>query len=794
MANDNSHNQLLKQSTGTATALDALNRTHSVRVAGPHNLASYRSAFKVALGEYLLGHFEEAKSILKLMIPSFEAVLATHRKKADATELHLLYASTLTWLGRTHEKLDQEKEAMSAFKKAKAEFKEWIPKSKEPTGQVYLDYGVALFKRGSTNRSLTAFTEAANRGSLTAEANFYMGICLSRLNKSKEAEEHFRKALKQEPDHYLSRKALAELLEKEERISEAVKEYRTAILQMLDTGSLDEALIVAEHALTLSQQDPELLALKGNILRLQGDLESALEALNQSLEGQPINAFANGVKGLLLLEMDQKEEGIHLLEQALKLDPKIDWVPVKLAEALSNSGADEKSLSVLSKALNRNPLNVSAVVQKADILSALGRNDEALATLDNTIKLKPNDALLLAKKGQVLRYLNQHRKAVKVLRRSIELDPRVAWVHGELGAALYGINEYYDALLAVVNALAIEPDNVFALSYKSEILRALGRLEGSVERTEEALQVINQALALSPNDPWALGTKGQVLRDLGRLDEAVEALRKAIEIHPQLGWVHLEFATAQYSLGNYSLALEALDNALQVENDVEWLIYKAQILCEIARFKEAVETLDHVIRLKRNMATAFGLKGWSLQHLGLEEAANALSAYETAVKLDRDNLWWHKGVANGLYLMRDKDRAAAKYRWVLERAEEHCKEQPHDVSFLSLRGWCEYRLGNCKAAVMLFRQIASFSPTEVSNQFDLALALICGERYAEALTEYRRGVQRSRELPAPRRHGLAYIALDDLEVAILMQPDLAYIKAVVDASELLKDTLNAAVE
>lgn len=143
MANDNSHNRLLKQST-PVTTLDALNRTQSVRVAGPHNLTSYRSDFKRALGEYMLGHFEEAKSILILLIPSLEAVLATHQKKADATELHLLYASTLTWLGRTYEKLNQENDAKSAFKKAKAEFKEWISKCKDPTYHMYVDYGVAL--------------------------------------------------------------------------------------------------------------------------------------------------------------------------------------------------------------------------------------------------------------------------------------------------------------------------------------------------------------------------------------------------------------------------------------------------------------------------------------------------------------------------------------------------------------------------------------------------------------------------------------------------------------------------
>jgi tetratricopeptide (TPR) repeat protein len=147
-----------------------------------------------------------------------------------------------------------------------------------------------------------------------------------------------------------------------------------------------------------------------------------------------------------------------------------------------------------------------------------------------------------------------------------------------------------------------------------------------------------------------------------------------------------------------------------------------------------------------------------------------------------------------LYLTREGRKASAKYEWVLKKAEQHSTEQPDDVSFLSLRGWCEYRLGHCEKAVRLFRQIASLSPTEIANQFDLGLALICWGHYSEALNEYRRGVQRSRELPAPRRYGFAYIALDDLKVAILMQSGLAPIKEVEDALHLLNDCLRASAE
>jgi tetratricopeptide (TPR) repeat protein len=789
MVNNNWHSRLPNQPRVSVINMDSFTPTQPSRLRSLNSLASYRSDFKRALAEFSLGHFDEARPVLSLLITNLEPLIAAKRKGAAAAEAHLLYASTLTWFGRTCERLDQERESLNAYRRAKAEFQQWISKEKEPSGRMYLDYGVALFKLGSRRRALEALTNAANEGSLNAEGNFYMGICLEHVGKPQEAEKCFRKALNLDPNHYISRKALAELLERDKRVSDAVNEYRTVILQMLSAGSLDQALVITNHILKLTRQAPELLALKGDILRLQGDLKGALRILNRCLKREPKNAFAKAVKGLVLLEMDKKDMGVQLLEEAFKLDPKIDWVPVELATELNGCGDDIRALSVLNKALATNPRNIDALIQKGETLSSLGRNDEALRAFEKALELKPNDAFLLGKIGQTLRLLNKYQKALKVLHRAKERDPRVGWIHGELGAVLYGMNQYYDALQAVIDALAMQPDNVFALSYKSEILRSLGMVEDSVERTEEALQVIDQALALSPDDPWALGTKGQVLRDLGRLDEALEILQQSIDRNPKLGWVYLEFGATQYSLGKYSLALEAVDKALSFEDDSEWNLFKAQILCEVGNFREVVRTVDHVIESNKNISAAFGIKGWALQHLGPDEAPNALKAYESAIKLQPHNLWWHKGVANAWYLMRFKAKASAKYRWVIRRAEQESKEAPNDISLLSLQGWCYYRLGKCDEAVRLFRQIVSLSSEEIANQFDLALALIDCKRYPESWSEYRRGVRRSRELPSPRRYALISIALDDLNVAIRMQPDLKKIQEIEDVLSLLEASL-----
>jgi tetratricopeptide (TPR) repeat protein len=778
----------------SANLENVFNRAQPLHLPSPDELSSYRADLNRALSEYNLEHFGEAKSILSTLSASLILMLASKIQNGDAAQVHLLYASTLTSLGRTCERLKQEKEATNAFKKAVAEFKKWISEAKEPAGQMYSDYGVALFKIGRKTRAIAAFRKVVGRGILNAEGNRYMGICLGRLRKYKEAEERFSEALKQDPDHYMTHKALAELLEEENRVSDAVKEYHTTILYMCDSGLLDDALAVLEHVLRLTRQDPQFLALKGEILRNKGDLKAALRTLNRSLKRQPKNAFADGVKGLVLLASNQNEKGVRLLKRALELDPTLDWVAVELAVALYKSGHYKKALTALNKALDRNPGNVNALFHKGETLSALGRDEEALLALNEALKLKPNDALLLGKKGRLLRHLNQHKKALKVLQRSKSLNPRIAWVHGELAAVLYALGENYEALQAVIDALAIQPDNIFALSYKGEILRTLGILEQSINRSEEALQIMNQALALDKNNAWAVGTKGQVLGDLGREEEAIEILQQSIDLDPSLAWVHVELSSAQYSVGHYRAALEALDHALRIQTEVDWLVFKGHILCEIAEFGAAVKALDRAIRINKNIAEAFGLKGWALQHLGIKQATRTLRAYELALKIEPDNLWWHKGIANGLYLMNDKGKALARYGWVVKQARMRAKKEKDEAKFLALVAWCQYRLGKCEEAVQLFSQVISFNPEQIASQFDLALALTCCKRYSEAYRAYSRGVRSSKEPPRLRYRGVIYVALDDLKIAIRMQPELAQAEEVKDALTMLEATYDESSE
>jgi len=756
-----------------------LNWSQSIRALGADNMSIYRAEMSRALSEYSLGHLEETKAILSKLLANLGQLLASPFEEIKP-ELHLLYAQAQAAVGRTSERLGQNKESQIAFKKAAKEFSTWLPQAQGPIDQLYCDYGVSLFKSGaSEKRTLEAFERAERAGLLNAEAHRYMGTCLMQLKRFKEAKAHFDAALKQDPNDFLTYKALGECLERQKKISAAVSEYYNAASILDSSGLADEAVSLLDHATKLAPKDPLPLVLKGDILGAQGRYLEALEALDEGLKRQPHNALALGIKGQTLLSLERYKEAVDCLQQALTLDPSLDWVATDLATSLINLSEYKRALQVLNKALAKWPHNADALIFKGGTLSQLGKHQQALAVLNKALKLYPNDQRALWLKGGVLIELNQYKRAVQALQRCLKLDPTRPEVYVDLAAALDSLEQYDAALDQLNKALAIKPDYTQALRGKGDILHML-------DRNEEALQVLNLVLTLSPKDSWALGTKGQVLLSLERTGEAVKILQQAVEIDPALAWAQAELGSALYSLGRYKEALQAFNEALRVQPaSSNWLIFKGLVLSDIAEFQDAAKALEQATRLDPHSAQAFGYKGWALENLGAKRANDALKAYEAAARLEPKNLWWRQGIANSLYLKRDMEKALQEYKRVSAQAQKLIKKE-QDADIISLTGWCQYRLGDFEKAVHLFYEALTLNPDKVSNRFDLALSLACSGHYDEALSEYHQAIRTALGMPPLRLRGLAFVALDDLNLAIKLQPDLAIAPPVNEMVSLLK--------
>jgi tetratricopeptide (TPR) repeat protein len=713
-----------------------------------------------ALAEYSLGHYEDAEIVLLNLMGSLKRIL-TRPSRVEGLELvqySLLYAAAWAVMGRTRLRQGQSDEAQEAFRQAVALFDQWLPKAKEPAGQDYSEYGVALHMLGRKDEARDVLKKAVDFRSATPDAYLYLGIDLKEQRLYDEAEGLLRKAVELAQDNACTHKALAETLEAKGQIGEASGEYQQAALGMMAAKQEDEALVTLDHSLRLNPEDPKALAIKGQVLR----------ALNRN------------------------EEAVQAFQRGIEIDPSLDWAYAELGETLRLLGRYEEALEALDHALALTTDEILALRTKAEVLRVLNRNEEAAQALQRCIEIDSSVDWAYAELGETLRLLGRYEEALEALNKALALKPDYPYALGTKGGTLYELGKYKEALEVLDRALALRPDYPFAWETKGGILHALFKYD-------DALAAFERALTKEPNRVSALRSKGYALLALRRNDDALRTFERAKEVNPADPWVLADFAWGCQLNDDYGRALEALDEALRVDSQNAWaLTIKGSVLSDIADFRAAVDILDHANKINSSDATAFGLKGWALENLGVgcsegEQKAlyvrDAHKAYKTAFELEKENLWYLKGIGDALHLMGKHRDAKKTYSKVIELAE---KSGGGDAGTLSLKGWCHYCLRQYDEAVRLFIEALSLDASLTFVQFDLALALMCSQRYGLSLREYKRGVEAIGKRHILRQRGLLHVAKADLGEATKAQPAFKKVKEVQESLELIEEAFNIA--
>jgi tetratricopeptide (TPR) repeat protein len=231
-------------------------------------------------------------------------------------------------------------------------------------------------------------------------------------------------------------------------------------------------------------------------------------------------------------------------------------------------------------------------------------------------------------------------------------------------------------------------------------------------------------------------------------------------------------ALSLYFKEDYEGLLMALDRALALEpNNVWGLNFKGNVLSEFAYYEDAAHLFGRAVSLDSSNHDSFLSMGWALENL--RRLAEARQAYETAISLQENDLWAHKGLANALVLLGETKAGIDKYRYVIEQAKKRKLVSADDKSLI---GWCRYNLGQYKDAGRIFEEALALNRKMLSTWFDLALVQMCGEDYSLSLHNYQRTLEMVDRKHVFKRRGLLYIAMDDLKQAATTQPRLFAVK------------------
>lgn len=368
---------------------------------------------------------------------------------------------------------------------------------------------------------------------------------------------------------------------------------RAAALSEKDHNHL---LSAYQSLLQRYRQNEQLLIGTGLLLEQQGQYDQAMQLTHQALKNNPRSMAAAVLEANLLHQLHRDSESLAKMADLLSLYPDNTRLRQQYARILSNTNLAEaqQQFALLAQQLPHNGdiwLSLGIVaLQRQDketaktafetlldlnqylstahyYLGQFAEEDQRLgeATLHYLQVSEGNDFLsatirvldILIRQGD-LKSAQQH-----INRLCLHYPEQAPTLYLLQSETLHKHHQDKAAANALDQAIKNHPDN-------TALLYARAMLSDQLQKLPNAEQDLHRILELEPDNAQALNALGYLLVDrTDRLSEARLFISKALALSPNepaildsMGW--LEFRS-----GNFPLAIELLQRAFAVSNDVE---------------------------------------------------------------------------------------------------------------------------------------------------------------------------------------------------------------------------------
>jgi tetratricopeptide (TPR) repeat protein len=180
-------------------------------------------------------------------------------------------------------------------------------------------------------------------------------------------------------------------------MQELFEKYKQRARQERERGHLEEAARAVDSALFLEPLDDDALILCVRILQDKGDLESALERLEERLAQSPYHVWAIlEIAEILINSLQRSEDGLLWLARFFRLrgmKPRQEIQACRLrAEALLDQGRYEEAWSFLQRALKRYKEEQSLSFLAGWTALRIGKPQEACRSFCSVLVQEPEHA------------------------------------------------------------------------------------------------------------------------------------------------------------------------------------------------------------------------------------------------------------------------------------------------------------------------------------------------------------------------------------------------------------------
>ncbi|MBE7462023.1 MAG: tetratricopeptide repeat protein [Planctomycetes bacterium] len=259
-----------------------------------------------------------------------------------------------------------------------------------------------------------------------------------------------------------------------------------------------------------------------------GDMDGATERLNQVLQSDPANAEALTGLGKVLVRLEQYDEGIGRLQEALSIDPEDPAAYYVLGFALRATGRESEAADAYDQFLARMPDALDAARMRQWVEQVRGNGAQAPVQESPPAQDEAQE---------------QPATLIQPQEGAGDADAEAQGGPGESGGALFVPKTENDKRFLEAQGMFQDGDldrsyricvsvlNDDPGHYRSRAL--LGRILLRQKQYEQAIEQLEGSLVTEPDYAEALYFLGQAYERAGGRDKAKEAYKRCIEVSPE---------------------------------------------------------------------------------------------------------------------------------------------------------------------------------------------------------------------------------------------------------------------
>ena len=167
---------------------------------------------------------------------------------------------------------------------------------------------------------------------------------------------------------------------------------------------------------TLEYTDANLALAEGTRFLDTGEIDKAIDALNQAVKINPDLAEAWFKLGIAFALSEKRDDA---LEKSESEEPDAE----KKRTKTNSEKAFEKAVAAYKKIIDANDADDAAYFNLGRAYNKLNDDQDAAKALKQAVKLKPDDTEYQTELGAILIKLAQYHEAIPPLKKALELDP-----------------------------------------------------------------------------------------------------------------------------------------------------------------------------------------------------------------------------------------------------------------------------------------------------------------------------------------------------------------------------------